>query len=619
MSQSTLVKSLPIVAKALGRNMGVRVEVDAGHPRTDGNVIYLPSLPLDDPGVEILGLGFIIHEAGHIRYSDFSIDYAKLSPIERKLSGIMEDIRMEKCIIRDYPGAHKKLANLVQKLVHNGFFEPVTTDTSPAGALCGYLLHKGRARVLGQSALDDHAQTAQTFLEGYMTPLAMTRINSVLARVSGTKNEGEIVELAREVAQILEEESQRTAPPQNSNQSQQQHAGDDSQDQDQTSDQNHDQQTGDGDDSDQGSDQGDDDAQGDDSDMQSSQGDNDANDDSSSNASTASSDDTLDADSDTGNGQSSSSAGDMSQEAFDAAVQAMKDILGTSESDSRDLPGDISDAFEQLIKDEIQEAANERGNHAVSMKPTHITDLTSPGDHQKALDEAQAATAALRSRLVQLVQSQTKVKRKTSRNGRRLNDRKLHRIKSGNLSVFKSASRKKAVNTAVQVLLDRSGSMREGIAMAARSTLSLTAAMKNVPHLSVGAAMFPGSMGTAVTVLTRQDQTMNQTAGYYPEVKVEGCTPLLPALIWSGDNLVAQKEERKILFVVTDGAPDDMQDCIKTVNDLRQGGIEVYGIGIDVREKMMSALFGNKHVCIEHVGELAEATFSLLETTLLAA
>lgn len=73
---------------------------------------------------------------------------------------------MEKCIIRDYPGAPKKLANLVQKLVHDGFFQPVTTDTSPAGALCGYLLHKGRARVLGQSALDDYAQTAQTILEG---------------------------------------------------------------------------------------------------------------------------------------------------------------------------------------------------------------------------------------------------------------------------------------------------------------------------------------------------------------------------------------------------------------------------------------------------------------------
>lgn len=619
MNQSILVKSLPIVAKALGRNMGVRVEVDAGHPRTDGNVIYLPSLPMEDPGVETLGLGFIIHEAGHIRYSDFSIDYREFSPIVRKLCGIMEDIRMEKCIIRDYPGALKKLQNLVQKLVQDGFFQPVSTETSPAGALCGYLLFKGRARMLSQSALDDYAQAAQTILEGYMTPLAMTRINSVMAKVSGAKTESEIVELAREVAQILEEESERTTPPQNSDQNQQQQAGDDSQDQDQTSDQDQNQQTVDGDDSDQGSDQAGDDAQDDDGDSPSGQSDSDADDDSSSDAGTSSSDDTSDEDSDSGNGQSSSTSGDMSQDEFDAAVQAMKDILATSESDSEELPGDISDAFEKLMKDEIQEAAEQRGNHAVSMKPTHIADYIQPGDHQKALDEAQAATAALRSRLIQMVQSQTKVKRKTSRTGRRLNDRKLHRIKAGNLSVFKSASRKKAVNTSVQILLDRSYSMATGMATASRSTLSLTAAMKKVPHLSVGAAMFPGNSESAVTVLTRQDQTMDQTAGFYPKVHVDGCTPLLPALVWSGDNLISQKEERKILFVVTDGAPDQMHDCIEMIRNLRQGGIEVYGIGIDVHETMMSTLFGKEHVCINHVGELAEATFSLLEQTLLAA
>ena len=243
----------------------------------------------------------------------------------------------------------------------------------------------------------------------------------------------------------------------------------------------------------------------------------------------------------------------------------------------------------------------------------------SPGDHQKALDEAQAATAALRSRMIQMVQSQTKAKRKTSRNGRRLNDRKLHRIKADNLSVFKSTSRKKAVNTTVQVLLDKSYSMEDDMSIAACATLSLTAAMKKIPHLSVGSAMFPGYLDSSVTVLTRQNQTMDQTAGYYPLVQAEGSTPLLPALIWSGDNLFAQKEERKILFVVTDGVPDDMQDCIELVYNLRQGGIEVYGIGINVDRKMMSLLFGKEHVSIEHVGELAEATFSLLEKTVLAA
>jgi len=612
MNQSTLVKSLPIVAKALGRNMGVKVELDASHAWTDGNVIYLPSLPLQDPGVETLGLGYIIHEAGHIRYSDFSIDYAEFSPIVRKLIGIMEDIRMEKCIIRDYPGAYKKLSNLVRKLVQDDFFQTVTTDSSPAATLCGYVLHKGRSKMLGQTALNDHAKNSQAFLESVMTPLSMTRINSVMARLSAAKNEGDVVNLAQEIAQILEEESNRTTPPQNSDQSQQKQAGNDSQDQDIQTDDS--QSTGE---SEEGLDQGDDDTHDDHGDTPSSQ--SDESDDFLSGLSTSSNDDISDDNGDASNGYSSSSVGEMSQEEFDTALQFMKDILATTESDSSDLPGDISDAFEHLVENEIKEAANQRGNYAVSLAPTQIANLTSPGDHQQALDEAQAATAALRSRLVQLVQAQTKVKRKTSRNGRRLNDRKLHRIKAGNLSVFKSTSRKKAVNTTVQVLLDKSYSMEDDMSIAAYVTLSLTAAMKKIPHLSVGSAMFPGYLDSSVTVLTRQNQTMDQTAGYYPLVQAEGSTPLLPALIWSGDNLFAQKEERKILFVVTDGVPDDMQDCIELVYNLRQGGIEVYGIGINVDRKMMSLLFGKEHVSIEHVGELAEATFSLLEKTVLAA
>ena len=612
MNQSTLVKSLPIVAKALGRNMGVKVELDASHAWTDGNVIYLPSLPMQDPGVETLGLGYIIHEAGHIRYSDFSIDYAEFSPIVRKLIGIMEDIRMEKCIIRDYPGAYKKLSNLVRKLVQDDFFQTVTTDSSPAATLCGYVLHKGRSKMLGQTALNDHAKNSQAFLESVMTPLSMTRINSVMARLSAAKNEGDVVKLAQEIAQILEEESNRTTPPQNSDQSQQKQAGNDSQDQDIQTDDS--QSTGE---SEEGLDQGDDDTHDDHGDTPSSQ--SDESDDFLSGLSTSSNDDISDDNGDASNGYSSSSVGEMSQEEFDTALQFMKDILATTESDSSDLPGDISDAFEHLVENEIKEAANQRGNYAVSLAPTQIANLTSPGDHQQALDEAQAATAALRSRLVQLVQAQTKVKRKTSRNGRRLNDRKLHRIKAGNLSVFKSTSRKKAVNTTVQVLLDKSYSMEDDMSIAAYVTLSLTAAMKKIPHLSVGSAMFPGYLDSSVTVLTRQNQTMDQTAGYYPLVQAEGSTPLLPALIWSGDNLFAQKEERKILFVVTDGVPDDMQDCIELVYNLRQGGIEVYGIGINVDRKMMSLLFGKEHVSIEHVGELAEATFSLLEKTVLAA
>lgn len=625
-----VIKSLPIIAKALGRNMGVKVLLDAGHPRTNGNVIYLPSLPVNDPGVETLGLGFIIHEAGHIRYSDFSIDYAALPPLVAKFAGVLEDIRMERCVIQDYPGAPKRLAALVESLVHKGFFEPVRETSPPVSVLVKYMLFKLRAHVLGQPALEAYALEAEARLGELVTDMAMTRIRSVMARITSCKNERDVVSLSHEIADILKEESERQSPPQDANQNPQQ-SGDDSQSQDQSQpdgsgdgqgdDTNQDPSTPSNGDSD-GNDANDANDANDPSDQSSDgsiDGNSESNDDTNdtSDGGKASSDDDSNADASdaTGNG---SGAGDNTDPAFEAAKQAMKDILETDPSALDDLPGDISDAFEELIEDELK-AASARGNHPVNMKPSLMKDSVEPGDHQRALDDAEAATAALQSRLIQLVQAQTKAKRKTSRYGRRLNDRKLHRIKSGNTRVYKSTSRKKAVNTTVQVLLDCSGSMREGMSVASQSTLALTAAMKKVPHLSVGAAFFPGLNRSAATVITSHDEQMYQTAGYYPKVTSFGGTPLLEALMWSGDTLVTRKEERKVLIVITDGTPNGFDDCEKTIRDLKKGGIEVYGLGIDVNLELMTKLFDGEMSVIESVDELAQATFSLLESKLIAA
>lgn len=626
MSQ-VIIQSLPIIAKALGRNMGVKVVLDAGRPRTDGEIIYLPSLPLNDPGVEALGLGYIIHEAGHIRYSDFTLDFKGLSPLEKKLCGVFEDIRMERCVIRDYPGAPKRLSALVEKLVHKGFFKPINQFHVPVQVLVSFLLFKLRAYVLDQPALETYANEAETRLKELVTDMAMSRIRSVMARVTSCKTEKDTIELAQEMALIMKEESERTEPPKDKNQNPQQGSDDsdsqnqsqsdddgDGQEDDSADDQSGTQSNGDSEDSD--ADDPSDQSSGD-SDDTNSDSDDDSEEDATDtgNGAAAESDDNSDAESTAADGGSD----DDTDPEFEAARQAMKEILESSESELNDVPGDISDAFEELLKDELKEASEERGNHPISMQPTEMNGSVQPNAHQKALDEAEAATSALQSRLIQLVQSQTKAKRRTSRYGRRLNDRKLHRIKAGNTRVYKSVSRKKAVNTTVQVLLDRSYSMNDGMPVALQSTLALTAAMKKIPHLSVGSAFFPGLNDSAATVLTDHEQQMYQTAGYYPMVRANGCTPLLEALMWSGDTLVQRKEERKVLIVITDGTPDGFDECQKAISDLKKGGIEVYGLGIDVNLKLMTELFDGEMTVIENVGELAQATFSLLESKLIAA
>lgn len=599
MNNSVMIQSLPIIAKSLGRNMGVSVVVDAGRARTNGSVIYLPSLPLTDPEVATLGLGYIIHEAGHIRYSDFTIDMSLFSAMERSLGGKMEDIRMEQCVIRDYPGAKKRLINLMAKLVTDGFFRPVSDDVNAASALSAYVLYGLRVKALGQLALEGYAEKAKNVLQSLVTPFAFTRINSVLARVTASKNEREIFVLAQELSQVLKEESERQDPP-SQNQEQDGDDGDDAASDDSADSSGAPQDTS-------GDLDGGGDSQGDESEPADDQ-DGDTNGTSQQNGNSEEQ-----GDSDASDGSVVSSG--LTPEELEKAQQAMKEMLEMTEGDG---PQDISNALSKLIEEEIEQA-RDRGSYAVNMTPFTLDFNVSSSDHQKALDNAQAATSALRSRMTQLVQANAKAKRNTSRHGRRLNGRKIHRVKTNNPSLFQSVSRTKAVNTTVQVLLDRSGSMHKVMGLANTTTLSLVAALKQIPNVTAGAAVFPSGGGdSAVGVLSRHDQRIEQTAGNFPQVVEMGSTPLLPALIWSGNTLLEQKEPRKILIVITDGEPDSMTDTHETIRDLRAGGIEVYGLGIGVGSSMYD-LFDGQIAIINNESDLASATFSVLEQALFAA
>ena len=71
MKKNPLLGALPILAKMLGRRLGVQVVIGADAAHTDGQTIYLPALPADDAALAILANGYIDHEAAHLRYTDF--------------------------------------------------------------------------------------------------------------------------------------------------------------------------------------------------------------------------------------------------------------------------------------------------------------------------------------------------------------------------------------------------------------------------------------------------------------------------------------------------------------------------------------------------------------------
>ena len=73
-------------------------------------------------------------------------------------------------------------------------------------------------------------------------------------------------------------------------------------------------------------------------------------------------------------------------------------------------------------------------------------------------------------------------------------------------------------------------------------------------------------------------------------------------------------ESRKILLVVTDGAPFEKDACRQAIRRCWASGIEALGLGI--RSPTIADLF-LVCACIDEVSELASAMFGLLQNVLI--
>ena len=120
------MKSLPIVASALGDKYGVKVEIGGSEAFTDGRTVYLPELPLDAPDdLLLLARGYIDHEAAHVRYTEFALlrDTTDISPLAHWIQNLLEDVRIEHLMSERYSGCASNLRALAKKL----FIDDATT------------------------------------------------------------------------------------------------------------------------------------------------------------------------------------------------------------------------------------------------------------------------------------------------------------------------------------------------------------------------------------------------------------------------------------------------------------------------------------------------------------
>ena len=236
------------------------------------------------------------------------------------------------------------------------------------------------------------------------------------------------------------------------------------------------------------------------------------------------------------------------------------------------------------------------------------------GDSLRAA--ARRATAALRRRLGVLIQAQQHEAAWCARRGHRLAPARLYQTALPNPALFERRDRRDAPDTAVALLLDRSGSMHGRIALACQAVLATALALDTLPGVVSRVVAFPGSRDDRVIPLKDFAERAHRVAGRFG-LGASGGTPLAPALCRVADDLLQRPETRRLAIVVTDGAPNNGHAVQDLIARCRAGGIEVIGLGIATEPDLIAGLFGLREGrVIQHIEALAPALFRLLEQRL---
>jgi cobalamin biosynthesis protein CobT len=121
-------------AGVFGRSSGVEVVFHGDQAMTDGSTVVLPVMTSGaevDATTMMVLRGYTDHEAGHVRHTDFEAlkrfkreCAAAGNTLAPQLHNALEDIWLERRVLRDYPGALKNLRETV-RAVDSTFLEQV--------------------------------------------------------------------------------------------------------------------------------------------------------------------------------------------------------------------------------------------------------------------------------------------------------------------------------------------------------------------------------------------------------------------------------------------------------------------------------------------------------------
>lgn len=573
-------RPLALIAKVLGRKYDVTVTIAGQVACTSRKEITIPVV--SGPHAEALAHGYIDHEAAHVRYTDFSVRLT--NDFAGDLLNILEDVRIELAIGLEYPGCIANLRELTRLLVEQeGVFKP--DPSHPSQSILAWIMAVIYISVLGHDSLRQTRDSAEPLVRQALgrnfdqALLLLDRTGTLTSTREAAALRDELMKLIRDSAHQQPKIGQSRPSPSQPGSNGDQNDGTGS---DQSNKQN------------ESGSHGGQQAQNGDKQQTSSQTAAKSGQDKSSGHSSQ--------------GQSGSSDAPSQESVRQALAEAL----------SGKSVGSYGNVGEKLAELLCQNATESSFNGTAAVAPRLPT--AQPLRHTGGYDDLSALrvhTAALRARLQGLVQA-SKQKRSTPVSvGHRLDSRVLTRLRICDTRVFTRKEGKRAVNTAVCMLLDSSGSMGNTtilnkMGIASRACFVAAEALYSIPGVRTAIATFKGHENQVFPMVgfgEKPDHSRFNISG-------SGGTRLGHALWWAWGELCLRRETRKICVAFSDGDTGDGPVTQAAIKRMRESGIEVIGIGI--QDNSIKQYLPDNHRIIKNLDQFTPALLELLREKLVA-
>ncbi|GAA5138529.1 VWA domain-containing protein [Thalassotalea piscium] len=549
------------------------------------NTIYLPAGDFNDENYLQMLEGAVDHEIGHMKHStkEAVIKAKSINEFVNNLRNLVEDIRMERLVVREFPGARRTLSGLVDQAIKLGWFSQTKPEETPIRLLHGFLLYYCRYHFMHQVQLQQHQQLAKGHLEGELGNVFVDELINIVSKIPELKCADDSVTMAITIYDLLKQE----LPENQEQEKQEQESSDDSEDSDENSsgaDQSSDENSID-DSSSNANENTADQSQGTD---EEGEGSNEQSTDSES-PSNAIGGQSPDAQR---TNQPLSSSEMNEQVSSEQSKQAQAFIKSCLSAGISDFPEDLHEMINKELEAMVDDALKAGSMSDVELNPF------SPAKHQVFgeidFNVANKASSRVKNPLQRALYDMNRQFVSHTKRGVNLDGNRLAGVSSRNFHVFKDEIQTKAPNTAISIVIDRSGSMimdgrtqggvyyPRGFKMkvANEAAFALAKGIDSLPGAECEVMYYPFEENTVHIAKSFKEKTT--AAKNHFKVDPHGGTPTGRAMQLALQRLAQRPEPRKMMFVLTDGDPNyDEYDLInQTLTEASVLGIDIAAFGV---------------------------------------